>query len=98
MIKHVDGKPLKAILLSDSDTAYSIPKYQRAYTWGQNEWDLLFNDVMENEVIPNHRVGGLTSRAFHQGSSKRNHYMRNWYRLVYLRSLMVPIQLTIKVV
>ena len=30
-------------------TIYKIPKYQRKYTWGQNEWDLLFNDVIEND-------------------------------------------------
>ncbi len=28
---------------------YKIPKYQREYTWGNKEWDLLFNDVIENE-------------------------------------------------
>lgn len=28
---------------------YTIPKYQRAYTWGQKEWGLLFDDVMSND-------------------------------------------------
>lgn len=27
---------------------YKIPKYQRKYTWGQSEWNLLFNDIIEN--------------------------------------------------
>lgn len=28
---------------------YNIPKYQRAYTWGQKEWGLLFDDVISND-------------------------------------------------
>lgn len=28
---------------------YKVPKYQREYTWGQREWDLLFNDIIEND-------------------------------------------------
>ena len=28
---------------------YTIPKYQRAYTWGQKEWDLLFDDIITND-------------------------------------------------
>lgn len=28
---------------------YNIPKYQRAYTWGQKEWGLLFDDIMSND-------------------------------------------------
>ena len=28
---------------------YKIPKYQRAYTWGQKDWDLLFDDLLDNE-------------------------------------------------
>ena len=28
---------------------YTIPKYQRAYTWGQKEWDLIFDDIISND-------------------------------------------------
>lgn len=34
--------PKKAIM-------YRIPKYQRAYTWKRKDWDLLFNDIADNE-------------------------------------------------
>ena len=33
----------------NSDKVYRIPKYQREYTWGINDWDALFNDVTEND-------------------------------------------------
>ena len=33
----------------NSDKIYRIPKYQREYTWGINDWDALFNDVTDND-------------------------------------------------
>lgn len=36
---------------------YNIPKYQREYTWGEKEWDLLFNDVIEND--PGYFIGSI---------------------------------------
>ena len=29
---------------------YHVPKYQREYTWGRNEWEQLFNDIYENDI------------------------------------------------
>lgn len=29
---------------------YHVPKYQREYTWGRNEWEQLLNDIEENEI------------------------------------------------
>jgi len=29
---------------------YHVPKYQREYTWGRNEWEQLLNDIEENDV------------------------------------------------
>lgn len=49
MIKHVDQYSISQIFSNDSNTEYKIPKYQREYTWGINEWNLLFNDIIENE-------------------------------------------------
>lgn len=48
MIRVLEQKTV-AQLLPDDKIIYKIPKYQRKYTWGQNEWDLLFNDLIENE-------------------------------------------------
>ena len=49
MIKTVDQTTIADIFSINSDKTYRIPKYQREYTWGVNEWDALFNDVTENE-------------------------------------------------
>ena len=48
MIQHVDKYPMYNIFDRDARFYYFIPKYQRSYTWGYNEWDNLFNDLYEN--------------------------------------------------
>ena len=47
MIKQVVHPPVEDIF--HGEKIYRIPKYQREYTWGTNEWNALFNDVTENE-------------------------------------------------
>lgn len=48
MINYVKDLKISQIFSIDDKTIYQIPKYQRKYTWGQNEWNLLFNDIIEN--------------------------------------------------
>ncbi len=36
---------------------YHVPKYQREYTWGKNEWEQLLNDIDENE--PGYFMGSI---------------------------------------
>ena len=49
MIRNTHPKSVSEIFPNNIDLIYNIPKYQRKYTWWQQEWDLLFNDVIENE-------------------------------------------------
>ena len=49
MIKTVDQTTVADIFSINSDRVYRIPKYQREYTWGINDWDALINDVTEND-------------------------------------------------
>lgn len=49
MIKHTDPYKISQIFSNERSILYNIPKYQREYTWGQKEWGLLFNDVIEND-------------------------------------------------
>ena len=49
MIKQVAHPTLSEIFSINNNVVYRIPKYQREYTWGINEWDALFNDVTEND-------------------------------------------------
>lgn len=49
MIKQVVHPMVSDIFAINSNLVYRIPKYQREYTWGINDWDALFNDVTEND-------------------------------------------------
>lgn len=49
MIKHTDPFKVSQIFSNEKTILYKIPKYQREYTWGQKEWGLLFNDIIDNE-------------------------------------------------
>ena len=49
MIKAVSQTTVADIFSISSDRVYRIPKYQREYSWGINDWDALFNDVTEND-------------------------------------------------
>ena len=48
MIQDVKNRPISEVLSIDKELMYIIPKYQRAYTWGQSHWDLLFEDILDN--------------------------------------------------
>jgi hypothetical protein len=50
MIKSANQYPVSQILDGDSKIIYTIPKYQREYTWGKNEWEDLFDDLYENDT------------------------------------------------
>ena len=49
MIKNADPRAITRIFTREANWYYRIPMYQRAYTWGQNEWTTLFNDLTEND-------------------------------------------------
>ncbi|MBR1801678.1 DUF262 domain-containing protein [Candidatus Saccharibacteria bacterium] len=50
MIKTAGPKNIADILnLNDKNVVYTIPKYQRAYTWKTDDWDKIFDDILDNE-------------------------------------------------
>ena len=49
MINKVDSYKLYKLFDGHSNNYFSIPKYQREYTWGKKEWEQLFNDIIINE-------------------------------------------------
>ena len=65
MIDSVQDYPVSALLDIEGNLLYAIPRYQRAYTWGKNEWEKLFDDVQENDnrVLDGY-VGDTISTAF----------------------------------
>lgn len=48
MIQTVNKYHIYEILSLDGNFYYTIPKYQREYTWSYREWEALYNDISEN--------------------------------------------------
>jgi len=48
-IKNVNPYPISQLFDTDSKWVFEIPKYQREYTWGLNQWENLFDDLTENQ-------------------------------------------------
>ncbi|MCV7056048.1 DUF262 domain-containing protein [Mycolicibacterium gilvum] len=49
MIKSVGNDPVYKLLSSEDTVIYQIPKYQREYAWSRQQWDELFDDLLEEE-------------------------------------------------
>ena len=48
MIQSVNKYHIYEIFSSDGNFYYTIPKYQREYTWSYREWESLYDDISEN--------------------------------------------------
>lgn len=57
MIQSVNKYHIYEIFASDGKFYYSIPKYQREYTWGYREWEALYDDISENN--PEYFIGSI---------------------------------------
>ena len=57
MIQSVNKYHIYEIFASDGKFYYSIPKYQREYTWSYREWDALYEDISENN--PEYFIGSI---------------------------------------
>lgn len=57
MIKSVYNYPVSTLLDTESGVVYNIPRYQREYTWTRNQWDALFDDLVDNE--PSYFLGSI---------------------------------------
>lgn len=49
MIKSVHDYQIDDVFKKDASFHYVIPKYQREYTWGTNQWKDLYDDIFEND-------------------------------------------------
>jgi len=53
MIKNAHNLSVEKILgKNDNNTEvyYKIPPYQREYAWGKDQWEKLFDDILENDI------------------------------------------------
>lgn len=57
MIQDVKALPVSFYFSPDGLTSFFIPKYQREYVWGWNNWDALFNDLVESPA--GHFLGSI---------------------------------------
>lgn len=48
MIQSVNKYHIYEVLSVDGNFYYTIPKYQREYTWSYREWEALYDDISEN--------------------------------------------------
>ncbi|MBO5703933.1 MAG: DUF262 domain-containing protein [Bacteroidaceae bacterium] len=49
MIQSVNKYHIYEILSPEGNFYYTIPKYQREYTWSYREWEALYDDISEND-------------------------------------------------
>jgi len=57
MINNVQKYTPSDIFNPDKDVRFIIPKYQREYTWGRDNWDALLDDISENPE--GHFIGSI---------------------------------------
>ncbi len=57
MIRSVNNYPVSQLFNVEANVVYAIPRYQREYTWGTNQWETLFDDVQEND--PGYFLGSI---------------------------------------
>src|SRR5690554_5897585 len=57
-------------LFGNTDALYQIPRYQRAYSWGDNELDKLWDDIIEaQQNDPNYFLGSIITAKPEENSS-----------------------------
>lgn len=57
MINSANDYPISQILAIDSNIKYFIPKYQREYIWGKENWEELINDI--EDLGGDHFIGSI---------------------------------------
>ena len=59
MIKSVVDTALYALLSAETNIVYHIPPYQREYSWSKDQWDALFDDLLEEDAGDGHFLGTI---------------------------------------
>lgn len=59
MIDSVDKPPVHELLSQNTNTVFSVPAYQREYSWRKDQWDALFDDLIEEEPDSGHFLGTI---------------------------------------
>ena len=59
MIKSVDNYAVHELLSAETNVVYVVPRYQREYSWGRDEWEVLLDDLFEHESNDGHFLGTI---------------------------------------
>lgn len=59
MIKSVNDNPIHAVFNPETSVVFEIPKYQREYAWSKDQWEDLFNDLMDEASVDGHFLGSI---------------------------------------
>lgn len=59
MIKSVDNYAVHELLSAETNVVYVVPRYQREYSWGRDEWEVLLDDLIEHESNDGHFLGTI---------------------------------------
>jgi len=57
MIKSAQNKPISELLSVDANWKFRVPRYQREYIWRRDDWQNLFDDILENP--PGYFLGSM---------------------------------------
>jgi hypothetical protein len=57
MIRSAQNKPVSELLSVDSNWLFRVPRYQREYVWGRDEWENLYDDLLDN--APGYFLGSM---------------------------------------
>lgn len=71
MIKSVGQDPVHSLLSPDTNVTYEVPAYQREYSWGKEQWDALFDDLVEEGPESGHFLGTIICVNKTQNSTAR---------------------------
>ncbi|MGZ0713104.1 DUF262 domain-containing protein (plasmid) [Coraliomargarita sp. W4R53] len=59
MIKSVDNYAVHELFSAETNVVYVVPRYQREYSWGRDEWEVLLDDLVEHESNDGHFLGTI---------------------------------------
>jgi hypothetical protein len=59
MIKSVGQEPIHSLLSPETNVTYDVPRYQREYSWSKEQWDALFDDLVEEGPESGHFLGTI---------------------------------------
>lgn len=59
MISSLTNDAVHALLSPENNIVYRVPKYQREYSWGRDQWDDLFDDLLDYSATEGHFLGTI---------------------------------------